>query len=73
MTCQDVDGMASIVTTLEETCTPPYEEIEHKIDHLDKKMDVMMAKIAKECGGGTESSTTNSYDFTDYFYKITWN
>ena len=78
MTCEDVDGLASILTTLEENCTPPYEEIEHKIDHLDMKMDVMMAKI-EQCGGGHEHHSTNSYQsessgfgFTDFFFTD-WN
>ena len=49
-------GVASIVTKLERTCTPPHEEIEEKIDQLDAKMADIIDKID---GCGKAPALTN--------------
>ena len=46
MTCQNLSGVASIVTKVEETCPPTLEVIEDKIDDLGIKMEKMMDKKA---------------------------
>ena len=45
MTCQNISGVASIVTKAEETCPPSLEVIEDKIDDLSIKMEKMMYKL----------------------------
>ena len=45
MTCQNLSGVASIVTKVEETCPPTSKVIENKIDDLGIKMEKMMDKL----------------------------
>ena len=50
-----MSGVASIAIKLEETCPPPYQDIEDKIDILDTKINEVLAN-QEDCGapGGGE-------------------
>merc|ERR1719219_1833869 len=54
--CQMIDDTASIVPQLTETCTPPYEVIEAKVDALSDKMDEMKETLETECSPPTTTS-----------------
>ena len=55
LSCEDMSGVASIAIKLEETCPPPYQDIEDKIDILDTKINEVLAN-QEDCGapGGGE-------------------
>ena len=53
-----IDDTASIVPQLTETCTPPYELIEAKVDALSDKMDEMKETLEAECSPPTTTTTT---------------
>ena len=50
-----MSGVASIAIKLEETCPPPYQDIEDKIDILDTKINEVLSN-QEDCGvsGGGE-------------------
>ena len=56
MMCEDTSGVPSIVVRVEETCPPPYEVIEDKIDVVDSKLEQVLAKLGGCPGAGTEKT-----------------
>ena len=59
MICEDTSGVPSIVVKVEETCPPPYEVIEDKIDVVDSKLEQVLAKL-ESCPAGTEMTEGNN-------------
>ena len=55
LSCEDMSGLASIATKLEETCPPPYQGIEDKINILNTKINEVLSN-QEDCGvsGGGE-------------------
>ena len=51
MTCEDVDGTPSITTRVGNTCPPPYDVIEDKLEYLEMKVDDILEHV-ESCGGG---------------------
>ena len=49
LSCEDMSGLASIATKLEETCAPPYQGIEDKINILNTKINEVLSN-QEHCG-----------------------